>query len=112
MSTIADREAKVERIELRVTPNAKALLMAAAQSRHTTVSDFLLTHGLAAAEEAVAIPRVFYASEEGWATIQRLLGDDHDNQPDAKTLAWLNKRRFREGQHYEPESGIATDSDI
>ena len=85
-------QAKAERIELRVSPNTKALLTAAARSRHTTVSEFLLTHGIAAAERVIAMPRAFYASEEGWATLSRLLNED-DDAPDAATLSWLTRDR-------------------
>lgn len=90
MSTAAEREAKAERIELRVTSNAKALLTAAAQSRHTTVSEFLLTHGIAAAEQALAVPRVFYASDKGWAALQRLL-DEEDEPVRPETVSWLTR---------------------
>lgn len=93
MTVLADKEAKVERIEVRVTPNAKALLIAAAQARHTTVSEFLLTHGIEAAEQAVAVPRVFYASEEGWAAVQRMLDEDDEQQPSADTISWLTRKR-------------------
>ena len=93
MAALADKEAKVERIEVRVTPNAKALLTAAAQARHTTVSEFLLTHGIEAAERAVAVPRVFYASEEGWAAIQRMLDEEDEQQPSAATISWLKRER-------------------
>lgn len=94
MAVLADKKAKVERIEVRVTPNAKALLTAAAQARHTTVSEFLLTHGIAAAEQAVAVPRVFHASEEGWAAIQRMLDEEeNEQQPSAATISWLKGKK-------------------
>jgi uncharacterized protein (DUF1778 family) len=89
---VLEKEVKAERIEVRVTPNVKALLMAAAQARHTTISDFLLNHGIEAAEQAIAAPRVFYASENGWAAVQKLLDEDEAVQPDAATVAWLTKR--------------------
>ena len=92
MAKAAERQAKADRIEVRVSPNAKALLTAAARSRHTTVSDFLLTHGIAAAEQAMAVPRVFYAADEGWAAIQRLL-DEQDDKPNVQTVSWLQARR-------------------
>ncbi len=91
MTILVEKEAKAERIELRVTPNAKALLSAAAHARHTTVSEFLLTHGIAAAEQAVAVPRVFYASEEGWAAIQQMLDEHEAQEPSADTILWLTK---------------------
>jgi uncharacterized protein (DUF1778 family) len=89
MSASVDSSGKIERIELRVTSNAKALLAAAAQMRHTTVSEFLLTHGIAAAEQAVAAPNIFYATETGWAAIQKLL--DEDDRPSPETISWLTK---------------------
>jgi uncharacterized protein (DUF1778 family) len=92
MPTLAEKNVKAERIEVRVSPNAKALLNAAAQARHTTVSEFLLTNGIQEAERVVAVPRVFYASEEGWSAIQRLLDDEDNQQPTDNTIAWLTKR--------------------
>ena len=88
----AEKEAKAERIEVRLTPHAKALLIAAAQARHSTVSEFLLTHGIAAAERAVAVPRVFYASEEGWAAIQAMLNET-ENAEDANRIALMIKQK-------------------
>lgn len=90
MASLTDKDAKAERIELRVTPKAKALLAAAAQARHTTVSEFLLAHGIEAAEQAAAVPRAFHASEEGWNAIQQML-DAEDQQPGAATIAWLKQ---------------------
>jgi uncharacterized protein (DUF1778 family) len=93
MAALANNKAKVERIEIRVTPNVKALLTAAAQARHTTVSDFLLTHGIEAAEQAVAVPHVFYASEEGWAAVQKMLDEEDEQQPSVATISWLKRRQ-------------------
>jgi uncharacterized protein (DUF1778 family) len=92
MPALTEKNVKAERIEVRVSPNAKALLSAAALARHTTVSEFLLTNGIQAAEQVVAVPRVFYAAEEGWAAIQRLLDDEDNQQPTDDTIAWLTKR--------------------
>ena len=91
MSVTIDKETKAERIELRVTPNAKALLTAAAEARHTTVSEFLLRHGVEAAEDVLATPRIFYASEEAWEQIQQMLADDVGKEPSQETIAWLRK---------------------
>ena len=88
---VAEKEAKAERIELRVSPAAKALLVAAADARHTTVSEFLLRHGVEAAEEALAIPSVFYATEAGWETVQAMLADEAGRTPSPETIAWLKK---------------------
>lgn len=88
-------EKKDERIELRVTPAAKALLTAAAQAKHTNITDFLLDIGLPAAEEAIASPRVFFASEEGWRAVERLL-EQTEAQPDEATVAWITKHRRKD----------------
>ena len=65
LKSVLEKEAKAERIEVRVTPNVKALLMAAAQARHTTISDFLLNHGIEAAEQAIAAPLCFMPRKTG-----------------------------------------------
>lgn len=85
-------ESKAERIEIRVTPTVKALLAAAAQAKHTTITDFLLDHGIRAAEEAISSPRVFFASDEGWETVQRLLDEKEAAVSDA-TVKWITKHR-------------------
>lgn len=86
---VKEKDPKAERIEVRVSQNAKALLVAAAQARHTTVSEFLLARGIEAAEQVVAVPRVFYASEQGWAAINALLDADENEQPSAETISWI-----------------------
>ena len=90
---VLEKESKAERIELRVTPNVKALLSAAAQSRHTTISEFLLDHGIEAAEREITSPKVFFATEKGWAAVQRLLDENDQMQPDDATISWLTKQR-------------------
>lgn len=93
---VLEKESKAERIELRVTPNVKALLSAAAQSRHTTISEFLLDHGIEAAEREITSPKVFFATEKGWAAVQLLLDDNDQTQPDDATISWLTKQRRKE----------------
>lgn len=73
MSTAQERTGKAGRIELRLSDHAKSLLTAAALAKHTTVSEFLLTHGIAAAERVVSDPRVFIASEGDWEIIQNAM---------------------------------------
>jgi uncharacterized protein (DUF1778 family) len=93
---VLEKDLKAERIELRVTPNVKALLSAAAQSRHTTISEFLLDHGIAAAEREITSPKVFFATEKGWAAVQRLLDEADQTQPAEATISWLTKQRRKE----------------
>ena len=49
---MAIAENKSERIEVRTTPNMKALLQRAAASSHKNVTEFLLEAGINAAEDA------------------------------------------------------------
>jgi uncharacterized protein (DUF1778 family) len=61
-----EREAKAERLEVRLTPAVKSLLSHAAQLKHTTLTDFLVSSAIKAAEDALVSPRVFEVnSEEG-----------------------------------------------
>lgn len=49
--------------------------------------DARMARGIEAAEQVVAVPRIFYASEQGWAAIQRLLDDEESQQPSADTIS-------------------------
>ena len=91
MTTAPDKEAKAERLEVRLTPSNKALLAHAAQVRQTTITEFLISSAIRAAEDVVASPKVFFANEEGWAGVQRLL-DDEDYQPSAGAVARLRRQ--------------------
>lgn len=76
-----EREVKAERLEVRLTPTAKSLLNQAAQLRHTTLSDFLVSSAMRAAEEVLVSPKVFEIStEEGWSTLMDLLDEPEPNQ--------------------------------
>jgi uncharacterized protein (DUF1778 family) len=55
-----------ERIDLRLTGPAKAVLQRAAAARHKTLSEFLLDSGLAAAAETLADRTEFLLDEEQW----------------------------------------------
>ncbi len=76
-----EREAKAERLEVRLTPTAKSLLNQAAQLRHTTLTDFLVSSAMKAAEEVLVSPRVFEINtEEGWSMLMDLLDERGPNQ--------------------------------
>lgn len=66
-------ENKSERIEVRTTPNVKALLQQAAVSSHKTVTEFLLEAGIDAAEDALADRRTFRLDDERWRAFQDIL---------------------------------------
>lgn len=50
---------KSERIEIRVTAKQKSLLEKAAESKHISVSEFILRYGVAAAEKTLSKPTVW-----------------------------------------------------
>ena len=94
MNAGPEKEAKAERLEVRLTPSNKALLMHAAQVRQTTITEFLVSSAVKAAEDVVASAKVFFANEAGWTTIQHLLGDE-DYRPSAGAVARMRKLRRR-----------------
>lgn len=55
-----------EKLDLRLTPEAKRVLSAAAQASRRSVSDFVLESALARAEEALPDRRQFGLDAEQW----------------------------------------------
>ena len=84
---------KAERIELRLSKDAKSLLTAAALTKHTTVSEFLLSHGIEAAERVVSDPRVFIASADDWEKIQHAMLDRDPSPNIDKIIARFKKKK-------------------
>ena len=64
---------RTDRIDLRITPEAKQALQAAASARRTSVSDFVLASALKAAQEALAERQYFGLNAEQWAAFQAAL---------------------------------------
>ena len=60
------RSARTEKLDLRLTPEAKRTLSAAARAERRSLSDFVLASALSRAEEALADRRVFQLSPEKW----------------------------------------------
>lgn len=61
------RSTRTEKLDLRLTPEAKRTLAAAAQAQRRSLSDFVLESALGRAEEALADRRSFQLSPEQWA---------------------------------------------
>jgi uncharacterized protein (DUF1778 family) len=90
MTAQAKRKPKEERIEVRLTRTAKAMLQQAAALRHKTVTAFVLDSGLSAAAETLADRREFLLNEKQWAAFVTAL----DAPPKPKSrLAKLLKTR-------------------
>lgn len=80
---------RTERLELRLSPATRSLLAQAARMRHTSLTEFLLSSAVKAAEDAMAQPRLFeIESDAGWDTLTRLLDDD-GSPPDAALVALM-----------------------
>jgi uncharacterized protein (DUF1778 family) len=58
---------KTEKLDIRLTPQAKRKLTAAAELTQRSISDFLLTSALAKADEALADNRDFKLDAQDWA---------------------------------------------
>ncbi|HEX5804422.1 MAG TPA: DUF1778 domain-containing protein [Azospira sp.] len=64
---------KTQRVDLRISPAAKQLIQAAAQSQDKTVSEFLIDSGLTSAAETLADRRLFVLDDARWAEFQAAL---------------------------------------
>ena len=94
MHAAREREAKAERLEVRLTPATKSLLSHAAQLKHTTLTDFLISSAVRAAEDALLSPRIFEInSEEGWNTLMNLLDEPTHATPDQRLVALLRQTK-------------------
>jgi uncharacterized protein (DUF1778 family) len=90
-----EREAKAERLEVRLTPAAKSLLSHAAQLKHTTLTDFLVSSAIKAAEDVLVSPRVFEIhSEKGWNTLVDLLDEADNVAPNENLVALLKPKKM------------------
>lgn len=97
MALAQEREGKVERLEVRLTPTTKSLLTYAAQLAHTTLTEFLVSSAVKAAEDVLVSPRVFEINtEDGWTTLMDILDESKPQDPNPK-LAALFSERTREG---------------
>jgi uncharacterized protein (DUF1778 family) len=67
------RPARSEKLDLRLTPQAKQTLVAAAASAHRSVSEFVLEGALKHAEETLADRRTFLLADAEWEEFVALL---------------------------------------
>jgi uncharacterized protein (DUF1778 family) len=66
-------ERRTEKLDVRVSPSAKAKLQAAASATRRSMSDFVMESALSRAEETLAERRVFGLDAEKWAAFQAAL---------------------------------------
>lgn len=70
---MAARTTRTEKLDLRLTRNAKRALKAAAAASHRSVSEFVLESALARADEALADRRTFDLSAAQWKAFMAAL---------------------------------------
>ena len=69
----AERGAKTDRLDIRITPEARRLLQQAAQERHTTISQFVLESALHSANTVLAERSRIGLNAEQWAAFMAAL---------------------------------------
>jgi uncharacterized protein (DUF1778 family) len=75
-----------ERIDIRITPEAKRLLQDAAEARHKTLSEFVLDTAISAAEQTLADKRLFQLSAEQWTEFMEKLDAPPSRHPRLEKL--------------------------
>jgi len=80
------QEQKTERIDIRTTATAKAILQQAAASVHKSVSEFLLDTGLSMAADTLADRKLFALNDEQWEAFQQALDRPLKERPELKKL--------------------------
>lgn len=63
---MASRTKRTEKLDLRLTPDAKSALQAAAKVAHRSVSEFVLESALSRADETLADRRTFNLKDAQW----------------------------------------------
>jgi uncharacterized protein (DUF1778 family) len=88
MTFTYEKEVKADRLEVRLSAAAKSLLSYAAQIKHTTLTDFMVSSAMKAATDVLVSPRVFeIGTEEGWDTLMTLLDDPANAEPKPELVA-------------------------
>ncbi len=77
---------RTNRIDLRVHPDAKEVLQAAAILRHKTVSEFILDSALRAADEELSCRQHFSLNAEQWGAFLTALDAPTQSSPRLKKL--------------------------
>ena len=83
---------RTEKLDLRISPEAKARLQTAATAMDRSVSDFVLESALSRAEETLADRHVFGLDAAHWKAFQKAL--DAPVRPLPRLKALLKKRGF------------------
>jgi uncharacterized protein (DUF1778 family) len=79
--TMATTTTRSEKLDLRLTPDAKRTLQTAAAAANRSVSDFVLESALERAAEALPDRTRFRLGQEKWAEFQALLDAEPRSNP-------------------------------
>jgi uncharacterized protein (DUF1778 family) len=74
-------ESRTERIDIRTSHKVKKLLQQAAAASNKNVSEFLLEHGLIAAQETLTDRRLFVLDDDHWQAFQAALDSPPQEKP-------------------------------
>ena len=77
---------RTEKLDLRLTPQAKQRIAAAAEAEQRSVSEFVLKSALDRADETLADRRVFSLNAEQWAKFQAALDAPPSDNPRLRKL--------------------------
>lgn len=77
---------RTEKLDLRISPEAKARLQTAAAATDCSLSDFVLESALSRAEEALADRRVFGLDAGAWKAFQTALDAPTRSLPSLRAL--------------------------
>jgi uncharacterized protein (DUF1778 family) len=68
-----NKSPRSEKLDLRLAPEAKRKIAAAARAKHCSVTDFVLRSAIDRADEVLADQRVFFLNDEQWRAFQAAL---------------------------------------
>jgi uncharacterized protein (DUF1778 family) len=86
---MAIRSRRTEKLDLRLTPQAKRALQSAAKATHKTVRDFVLESALARADSVLADRQIFRLDAQRWAAFLNAL--DAPAKPRPRLARLLNE---------------------
>ena len=67
------RSPRSEKLDLRLTPEAKRKIAAAAKAKHCSLTDFVLRSAIDRADEILSDQRTFFLDETQWQAFQAAL---------------------------------------
>lgn len=80
------RQTRTEKLDIRLTAEAKRVLATAAAAERRSLSDFVLQSALARAEEALPDRRIFRLNADNWAAFSAALDAPPRDMPRLKKL--------------------------